>query len=139
VKKLQWAPSLIHCHSWFSSLLPVYIKKVYHDDPLFKNSRIILSIYDNEFPKPLNKALRKKLIQDDIPEKDLTIIDNPTYINLYQLAIDMSDGIILGSQSVNADVISYVKKSGKPMLTYQSSENYIDVYSDFYDQILDAG
>src|SRR4030043_2392095 len=84
VKKLQWAPDLIHCHSWFSALLPLYIKRVYSDDPIFQRAKIILSIYNNEFPKPLNKALRKKLLQDDIPEKDLSSIENPTFINLYK-------------------------------------------------------
>ncbi len=138
VKKLQWAPNLIHCHSWFSALLPVYIKKVYHDDPIFKHSRIVLSIYNNEFPKSLNKTLRKKMLQDDIPEKDLAALENPTFLNLYKLAINMSDGIIIGSQKVAPDIISYCKKSSKPMLAYQPPEKYIDAYSDFYDHVLNT-
>jgi len=138
VKKLQWAPNLIHCHSWFSALLPVYIKKVYHDDPIFKRAKIVLSIYDNEFPKSLNKELRKKMMQDDIPEKDLAALENPTFLNLYKLAINMSDGIIIGSQKVAPDIISYCKKSSKPMLAYQPPEKYIDAYSDFYDHVLNT-
>jgi starch synthase len=136
VKKLQWAPNLIHCHSWFSSLLPVYIKRTYHDDPIFQRAKIILSIYNNEFIKPLNKALRKKLKQDDIPENDLAVIENPTFINLYKLAITMSDAIIIGSERVNPEIITYIKKTRKPMLPYQPAENYISAYSDFYDRLL---
>lgn len=138
VKKLQWAPDLIHCHSWFSSLLPVYIKRVYQDDPIFKRSKIVLSIYNNEFPKSLNKALRKKMLQDDIPEKDLAVIENPTYVNLCKLAVNMSDGIIIGSQHIATEITSYCKKSGIPLLPYQPAEKYIDAYSDFYDRILNT-
>ncbi|MBN1415412.1 MAG: glycogen/starch synthase [Bacteroidales bacterium] len=136
VKKLQWAPNLIHCHSWFSALLPLYVKKVYHDDPIFQRAKIILSIYNNEFPKPLNKALKKKLLQDEISEKDLAVIEDPTYINLYKLAITMSDGIIIGSEHINSEITSYIKKSRKPMLAHQPAERYIDAYSDFYDHVL---
>jgi starch synthase len=138
VKKLQWAPNLIHCHSWFSALLPVYIKKVYHDDPIFKNAKIVLSIYNNDFPKPLNKSLRKKMIQDDIPEGDLNVIENPTFINLYKLAVSMADGIIVGSDNVNAEILSLVRKARKPLLAYQPPDKYIDAYSDFYDLVLNG-
>ena len=27
VKKLGWAPEFIHCQGWFSSLVPMYIKR----------------------------------------------------------------------------------------------------------------
>ena len=29
VKKLGWGPDIVHCHGWFTSLLPVYLKKAY--------------------------------------------------------------------------------------------------------------
>ena len=35
VKKLRWAPDIIHCQGWISHILPVYLKKVYKDDPIF--------------------------------------------------------------------------------------------------------
>ena len=138
VKKLQWAPNLIHCHSWFSALLPLYIKRVYHDDPIFQHAKVILSIYDNEFPKSLNKSLKKKLLQDDIPESDLAGIENPTFMNLYKLAISMSDGIIAGSKNVSPEILAYAKKAHKPLLNYQPSDKYIEAYADFYDRVLQS-
>ena len=59
VKKLQWAPDLIHCHGWFTSLLPIYIKQYYHDDPLFQNTKMVSSIYDTVFTTPLNSRLKE--------------------------------------------------------------------------------
>ena len=32
VKKLGWSPDVIHCNGWFTSLVPMYIKKLYYDD-----------------------------------------------------------------------------------------------------------
>ncbi|MBU1717609.1 MAG: glycogen/starch synthase, partial [Bacteroidetes bacterium] len=35
VKKLGWAPDVIHCHGWMSSAIPYLIKVAYKDNPLF--------------------------------------------------------------------------------------------------------
>ena len=35
VKKLRWAPDIIHCQGWISHVLPLYLKKSYKDDPIF--------------------------------------------------------------------------------------------------------
>jgi starch synthase len=136
VKKLQWSPDLIHCHGWFTALIPLYIKKYYNDEPLFMDSQVITSIYDQEFDKPLNKRLKDKLNWDGISPDDLDGIDEPDYENLMKLAVNFSDGIVFGSKTVNANLEKYVKKSGLPFIEYQPAESYIDVYSEFYDKIL---
>ena len=72
-----------------------------------------------------------------IPKVNLTDVvkDNPTFENVTKLAINMSDAVIKGHPSINAEVEAYAKASGKPFLDYQSPDNYIDAYSDFYDTI----
>ena len=42
VKKLRWTPSIVHCHGWFSSVVPVYLKHVFADDPIFRDVKIAL-------------------------------------------------------------------------------------------------
>ena len=32
VKKLNWVPDIIHLHGWFSSLFPIYLKKLFSDE-----------------------------------------------------------------------------------------------------------
>jgi starch synthase len=136
VKKLQWPPNIIHCHGWFAGLLSLYIKRMYDDDPVFRKSKVIVSLYDNEFGKTLNKSFRKKLKLDGIPEEDLKVVDNPDYISYCKLIINMCDGIIIGSREINKDVLKYAEKSNKPLLPYQDSETYVDAYSAFYDQVI---
>ena len=38
VKKLRWAPDIIHCHGLINPVLPLYLKMVYKDDPIFASS-----------------------------------------------------------------------------------------------------
>lgn len=136
VKKLQWAPDLIHCQGWFTSLVPLYVKKYYDDDPLFMDTQVVTSIYDKEFTKPLDKRINLKLEWDGINPDDIKVIANPTYENLLKLALNFSDGVIFGSEKINEEVKSYAKQLEVPVLEYQSEETYIDAYSEYYDKIL---
>ncbi len=136
VKKLRWSPDIIHCHGWVTSLIPLYIKKAYNDDPLFQDSKIVYSVYNDEFRAQFDEGFRKKLKLKGISSEDTKIVNEPNYTNISKLAIDFSDGIIHGSPSINKDVDEYIKKSKLPVLDYKNGDEYIDAYSDFYDKIL---
>lgn len=136
VKKLRWAPDIIHCHGWFTGLVPLYIKKAYNEDPLFANSKIIYSVYENEFDKPLNKDFKDKLLYENITKNDTQILKDPNFVNLSKLAIEASDATIIGSETINSELLSFIKNSEKPYLEYQNEEEYIEAYSNFYDTIL---
>ncbi len=136
VRKLRWSPDIVHCHGWITSLIPIYLKKTFMDDPLYNNSKIIYSVYDDEFDTPLRKNFRQKLQMDGMQEEDLKILDQPSFENLTQLALEMSDAVIIGSAEINKSVQKYINSIKKPVLDYQAEEEYIDAYSDFYDEIL---
>ncbi len=132
VIKLRWAPDIIHCHGWFTGMIPLFVKKTYKDNPLFANSKIIYSVYQDQFVDPLNTNMINKIAQDGISMKDIYVLKEPTFVNLSKLAIDYSDATIKGSETVNSELESYMKASGKPFLGYQPKETYIDAYFDFY-------
>jgi len=136
VKKLSWGPDIIHCHGWMTSLLPIYLKKAFKDNPLFSDSKVILSLYDDGFEESLHKDYGTKLKLPGITNKDLKHFKEPNYVNLMKAAIDYADGLILGSPDVNPDIVDYIRETGKPLLEYHPMETYIDAYSDFYDEIL---
>lgn len=137
VKKLGWAPNLVHCHGWMTSLVPLYLKKAYKDNPLFSDLKIVISIYDDEFEEGLDKDFIKKIKVDGITNKDLEHYKNPNYVNVIKSAIDYSDAVIKGSEKIKPEVAEYLKETGKPVLEYQSEENYIDAYNEFYNKILE--
>ena len=138
VKKLRWKPNIVHCHGWFSALLPFFLKKAYKDDPLFAKTKIILSLYNDEFENVLNNNIKNKIVMDGIKLKDLDMLTTPSYKNIIKLAIQYSDGIAIGSPSVNKKWITYAKSLAKPILAYQGTENYVDAYNDFYELILQS-
>ncbi|MCD7710165.1 MAG: glycogen/starch synthase [Porphyromonadaceae bacterium] len=140
VKKLRWSPDIIHCHGWFTALAPLFIKKAYGEDPLFRDTKVIYSIYNNRFDVPFPTTFPAKLLWEGIEEKDLCFALNESvdFIHLSQLAIQYSDGFIQASPSVDEKVISEAKASGKPFLPYQTPDLCIDAYNSFYDEVWSA-
>ena len=138
VKKLGWGPDVIHCHGWMTSLVPLYIKKAYYENPLFTDTKIIISLYDDDFNENMNKNFAEKVKLEGINAKDLKHYKTANFVNLMKSAIDFSDGVIIGSPSVNPELMDYLKTIDKPFLKFQPMDKYIDAFSDFYDEILVA-
>lgn len=136
VRKLRWSPDIVHCHGWISSLVPMYLRRAFSDDPLYNNSKIVYSVYNDGFDKLLHKEFVKKLMIDGVQDKDVEILAQPSYENLTKLALDMSDAVILGSTEINKTIHNYIKTLKKPVLEYKAEGEYIDAYSDFYDELL---
>lgn len=138
VKKLRWSPDLIHCHGWMTALAPLYIKRHYKEDPCFKNSKVVYSIYNDGFKEPLRDNFGQKLKVEGIISGDLdSIQDKVDFESLSKLAIDFSDGVIQNSEEINPEVKNYAQqKENTPFLDYQPEDIYIDKFNEFYDQIL---
>ena len=55
LKLIGFQPDIIHCNDWQTSLVPVYLKSLYKDDPFFRSTRTIFTIhnlaYQGVFPK----------------------------------------------------------------------------------------
>ena len=138
VRKLRWVPDVVHCHGWFTALAPLYIKRAFADDPCFKNSKVVFSAYDNAFKQPFRSIFARKLMLDGIEDSDLVDIDGDIdFVSLNKLAFRFSDAVIQGSPEMDPQIKDAVEASGKPFLSYQSPEVYIETFNDFYNQILE--
>jgi len=136
VKKLGWSPDVIHCQGWMTALLPVLIKKNYKDDPLFADSKVIYSLYEDNFPASLNHRLPEKLMLDGIDAESVEILKNPTYENLCKHAIQFADGVIVGSDGIDKSLIDFAASLKKPLILSTNIEDYASAYDAFYDEVL---
>ena len=138
VKKLRWAPDVIHCQGWISHVLPLYLKKAYKDDPIFSNSKVVLSLYDDT-PGAFGEELKDKVRYAGVANEDLEILNEATGINLAKLAANHSDAIIFGSDNIPQELVDYCNNTGLPVLQYNAAAmedgSYIEDYNNFYDQL----
>ena len=137
VKKLRWCPEVIHCQGWVSALAPLYIKKAYMDEPSFRDSKVVLSLFENDLKSNLQENIIEKMLLKDIEKSDIedVIPASATYKDLYKLAIKYSDGVILHSENIDPELIAYARELGIPVLEYQPIETFTDAINNFYDEI----
>ena len=138
VKKLRWSPDIVHCFGWFGGLVPLYLKKTYHDDPIFTNVKIVYSVYKDKYEGKLKPSFKEKLWLDGIEEKDLSILSDTSWEGIMKLALEHSDAVIYGHPDIPEEITRFIKEKNLPYLPYQDEEHYLSTYSDFYDTILNG-
>ncbi len=137
VKKLRWTPDIIHCQGWMTALAPLYIKKAYEDDPFFRKSKIVYSVFNDDFKTPLCESFSQKILVDGVETEHLNGLDKSAadFTALSKLAVDYSDGVIQAQPTANKNVMDYAKANGKKLLAYPG-EDYADAYVEFYDSLM---
>ncbi len=135
VKKLNWAPDIIHVHGWMASLLPLYLKEYYSEEPLFAESKIVTSVYNQDFEGELNEDLAEKIKFDKISDDKINILKKPNYTNIIKSAVINSDAIVQGSEEIPKELIDTIKGEGMPTLSFQQEDSF-ESYLNFYRELV---
>jgi starch synthase len=119
--------------------MPVYIKRAMNvrDNPLFNESKIVYSIYDDAFTEDFRPGFDKKMKLPGMTAKDLKYFKEANYVNLTKAAIDYSDGIVVSTEHLHPELEAYLQTVKKPMLSYKEQVHYAQACNDFYDTILE--
>lgn len=136
VRKLTWNPDIIHCHGWISALVPLFIKTLYKDNPLFQETRIVTSVYHDHFKEKFSPNFSKKLKLTGIPKEALGHFKSAGYESIVKSSIDYSDGVIIGHEEAKPAILSYLKDSEKLVFQHPDKENYVEDYDNFYEKIM---
>jgi starch synthase len=132
VKKLNWSPDVIHLHGWFASLFPLYMKTYFSEDPIFESSKIVTSVYPNDFEGELSSELLNKVSYDVKDEEARSTLKESTYENLMNLAINYSDGVVLSGENIAKSILSKIDSQKIPTLTFEDSakeNSYVDFFN----------
>jgi starch synthase len=136
VRKLGWAPDVIHCQGWFTSLVPMYIKKLYADDPLFENTKVIYSVFNNGYKGKLSDNIIDKLLFEDLDKSDLIGLKNLNVNTLNKFAISYADAVVQASEKINKNVLTNIQDSGKPFMEFPGEVEYENDYLNFYSHFI---
>ncbi len=138
VKKLRWAPDIVHTNGWMAALTPLCLMKGYKNDPMFSRSKVVVSLYDDPFEGELDCRLAEKLKLENNKYTDLEILERPTYENLMRMALDNASGVVVCGQNVSESLIEYAKDKELPMIftTDNPEDDLAKIYKPFYEEIL---
>lgn len=137
VKKLRWNPDVIHIHGWIGVLIALYVKVLYKEEPCFRNSRIVISLYEEEFKSLFRDDFFSRLRTKSMEGFDTEGINMPiNYTELMKFGVKYADGIIINASNVNEEVVAYARELGKPILDYPGEGvPYYDACNDFYEEV----
>jgi len=136
VKKLGWAPDIIHCQGWMTSLIPIYLKTIYKDEPVYRNSKVVYSVFDKEFDQDLGKDFARKANLNSMLDEQLACLENGDCTSLQISGIKHADAIIQVASQVDPTIAKHI--SDKPCIRHEE-EAYVENYATLYDQLLNPG
>ncbi len=136
VKKFGWAPDIIHCHGPMTSLIPLFQKKVYHNDPIFEDAQVIYTVYNNDLESSFDKRFLEIATINDLEDEDVAVYGNGDDITLNNGGIEYADSLMIGSNELSADVMEKIKSSNKDILDYKEVDEQLDATMDFYQHLI---
>ena len=138
VKKFGWAPNIVHCHGWMTSLIPFYLKTAYKNEPIFEKAKVIYSVYNNDFEEHLSNRFAEKASINNLEPEDLKAYQNGKGIKLHLGAGKFSDALILGTDDIPIKIKENLSKLNKPLLEYTDDGEYLPAYLEFYKEIMEG-
>jgi starch synthase len=136
VKKLGWYPDIIHCQGWMTSLIPLYLRTIYKDEPVFKNAKVVYSVFDNSFSESLGNDFARKACLNHITDADIAPFGKADCSSLYMGAMTHADAVVKCSNTLDPEVQKFLTGvSDKPVMDH-IGESIGEEYTNFYDTVL---
>ncbi len=132
VKKLGWSPDIVHCNDWITSLIPLYLKTTYKNDPLFKDTKCVFTIYNNEFSHKFDNDLLEKVKMIDIEDDMLNGLKSADYTGFIKLGMQFSDAVIKAGDTE----INWESSDAKKIDTIEQGEDFTEEYYNLYNELV---
>ena len=78
-------------------MVPVYLKRIFADDPIFRDVKVVVSLYGDGFSGELDPGFGAKIAGEGVKDKNLAILDTPSYENLCRFVMEYADGVVAAS------------------------------------------
>ena len=136
VKKFGWPPDIVHCHGWMTSLVPLYLKTAYRNEPLFRNARVVYSVYNSPYEKNFGSNFADIASINNLKADDLVCYQNGSGAHLHKGALHYADGVVLAGGELSQELSQDLIASGKPVLNSEEAGNNSNAYLEFYGALL---
>ncbi|MCA0238628.1 MAG: glycogen/starch synthase [Bacteroidetes bacterium] len=138
VKKFGWAPDIVLCIGWMTSLVPLYLRTAYKTEPIFANSQIVYSVYGTPHEREGSDRFMEKAAINNLSKKDLEVFRDGEGVSMHKGAAAYSDALIIGSESADTNVDYLSVAQDKPVLPWKGTEDMLTSYGEFFRSLLEA-
>ena len=138
VKKLGWAPDIVHCNDWMTSLIPMYLKTTYKNDPIFQNAKTVFTVYNNKFNHKFDNDLIEKVKMIDIEDSMLNNLKSADFDGFIKVGMEYSDVVINAEEkfSKNFDNLITQIDNNKKADTIEKNDDFLEEYYNLYNELV---
>lgn len=137
VKKLGWAPDIVHCNDWMTSLVPMYLKTTYKNDPIFKDAKTVFTVYDNSFKHKFGSDLLEKVKMIDIEDSMLDSLKTADFEGFVKIGVEYADAVIKAEDKFGDSLDQvFTESDNKRIDTIEKSEDFCDSYYNLYNELV---
>ena len=138
VKKLGWAPDIVHCNDWMTSLIPMYLKTTYKNDPIFQNTKSIFTIYNNVFTHKFDKDMLDKVKMMDIEDSMLENLKTADFAGFIKIGAEYADAVIRAEEEADETLVGLFAEiqKNKKVDTIEKDDNFLDSYYNLYNELV---
>ncbi|MCU0467485.1 MAG: glycogen/starch synthase [Arcicella sp.] len=135
VKKLGWSPDIVHCSDWMTALIPLYLKTTYKNDPIFKDSKSVFSVFDNGFSHKFPfEGFYEKVKMTHVDDEMLGSLSSADYDGFVKIGIEYSDIVITTEEEITEKFNTIFNELPDKKFEYVSETN-IDGFYDLYTEL----
>lgn len=125
IKKLNWVPDVIHLNGWMASFIPIYLKNYYKNDSYFKDTKLVLSLY-NEQDVPLDASVKEILKFDNISK--LQAFNQPSFQSFVIESINLVDTVVKGDEFLEGVLEEAYEKAAVKKADFVEASSIEKVY-----------
>lgn len=132
-KKLRWDPDVIVCTGWMSLLAPLYLRKIYNDEPSFKKSKIVTIFDGSSFKGTFDPKFVAKLKAEGVKDSDLKLLKGKelTPGTIQTLAAKHSNALIFQTDEIAPELSAFLEGSKAKILKASDLGEGLDSYLNF--------
>ncbi|MFN8354770.1 MAG: glycogen/starch synthase [Spirosomataceae bacterium] len=138
VKKLGWSPDIVHCNDWMTSLIPLYLKTTYKNDPMFKQTKSVFSVYNNPFQFKFTEDLLDKVKMMDIDDEMLANLRSLDFDGFIKIGVQYADMVVKAEEEYSESINLFLNEhfSDKKIELTDEDDNLSETYYNLYHELM---
>jgi starch synthase len=113
----------------------LYLKTTYKNDPLFKNTKTVFTIYNNSFTHKFKGDLMGKAKMMDIEDSMMSHLKTADYEGFIKLGAQWSDIVSLAGDNKKLEGLVKKLKENK-IETIEKDDNYTESFYTIYNELV---
>lgn len=130
-------PDVVHVTGWMSTLVPLYLKRLFSDGPSFHHTKVIYTVGPETEIAPLDPDFFEKLKAEGVRKTDLKPFAEMELNRklLHKMAINWSDGLVFRGIEPDPELVEFAEAAKEPWIQIDGETAHGKELNEFYKSV----